>query len=386
MVARFESISAASHAVHLSQPGVTQGIASLERRINVSLFDRRRTGCYLTAPGKILLPRVERLLAQIQQALCDPIVGTPFVDRSAVSTLENRLTSTHVKSLIALSESVSFEGAARLLGISQPSLHRSARDLERVLRRTLYRRTAQGFTTTAQGGELARRFKVAMLEIEYGIEELQAAQGRFISRIAVGNIPHSATHLLSLAINDILASYPEANVQIVDGHYDELLAELRGGRLDFLFGVLRRPEWAVDVKEEPLFSNPYTIVARSGHPVTKLSKPRASDLARYEWIMPPDGAPRRQAFTKLFADAPEPPKVSIETTSMEIYKTVLTTSDRLTLFSERDARLNENARLQRLPIQSSALRRVDGVATRTDWNPTSIHREFLRSLRRHSSA
>ena len=79
-VARAESISAASKLIHLSQPGVTQAIGSLERRVAVTLFDRRRTGCYLTAAGTIFLSRVQRLLAQLQQALCEPIVGTPFAD------------------------------------------------------------------------------------------------------------------------------------------------------------------------------------------------------------------------------------------------------------------------------------------------------------------
>jgi len=122
---------------------------------------------------------------------------------------------------------VSFDRAARHLGVAQPSLHRCARDLERVLRRTLYQRTARGFTTTAQGAELARRFKVALREIEYGIEELHAAHGVVISRIALGNIPHSQTHLLSAAINEFSALYPDACVQVLDGHYEALLTRAR---------------------------------------------------------------------------------------------------------------------------------------------------------------
>ena len=385
-VARLESISAASKVVHLSQPGVTQGISGLEQRIKVSLFDRRRTGCYLTRPGAIFLPRVQRLLAQVRQALCEPTVGTPLVGRDLVAALENRLTGAHMRSLIAVSDSGSFDGAARRLGISQPSLHRSARDLERALRRTLYRRTAQGLTTTAHGGELARRFKIALREIEYGIEELNAAQGRFISRIAIGNIPHSETHVLSKAVNAFLAAYPGAYVQILDGHYEELLAGLRAGQLDILFGVLRRPAWAVDVEEELLFSNPYAVVARRGHPITMLSKPRVRDLARYEWMTPSEGAPRRQAFEKIFAGVCAPPKVSIETTSMEIYKSVLEASDRLALLPQRDVRMGKTAELAVLPFRSPALSRFDGVATRTDWKPTSIHLQFLQKLRQYSRA
>jgi DNA-binding transcriptional LysR family regulator len=40
--------------------------------------------------------------------------------------------------------------------------------------------------------------------------------------------------VLSAAIDALLASYPTARVQIVDGHYDVLLNDLRAGRLDLL--------------------------------------------------------------------------------------------------------------------------------------------------------
>src|SRR5438876_686888 len=80
-----------------------------------------------------------------------------------------------------------FEAAARRLDISQPALHRSARDLERVIRRSLYQRMARGLAPTSQARELARRLKVALRELEYGIEEICAAQGIFMSRIRVGS-------------------------------------------------------------------------------------------------------------------------------------------------------------------------------------------------------
>jgi DNA-binding transcriptional LysR family regulator len=153
----------------------------------------------------------------------------------------NRLTRPQLQSLIAVSEHPSFDAAARSLKISQPSLHRSARELERELRRSLYRRTATGVTTTPYGSELARRVQVALGEIEYGLDEIQAARGNIVSQIVIGNIPHSATQILSNAIKKFLSKYPTARMRIVDGHYENLLNELRAGKLDLLYGVLRRP-------------------------------------------------------------------------------------------------------------------------------------------------
>jgi LysR family transcriptional regulator, regulator for genes of the gallate degradation pathway len=379
--ARLESVSGAAREVNLSQPALTQSIHALEARLKTRLFDRRRSGCYLTELGAILLPRVRRFFDHIGAALSEPVIGAPFVSRQTVAATINKISGLQIRNLIAISESPSFEAAARRLDISQPSLYRPAKELERELRRTLYQRTARGVTTTAQGAELARRFQVALREIEYGLEELQAAQGLVVSRIAIGNIPHSDTQILTAAINRLLASYPTARIQLVDGPYDVLLNDLRAGKLDLLFGVLRKPQWAIDVKEELLFENPYVVVARTGHPLSRLSRLTLRDLARYDWIMPAPGTPRRQAFERMFAGLPSLPKVNIETTSLPIYRSILTATDQLTLMSRLATQSDENAGLTVLSVRSPHLSRSDGVASRTDWHPPNVHLQFLELLR-----
>ena len=70
-IAASQSISSAAKAINLSQPGVTQSLRTLEGRVGHCLFVRRGAGCYLTASGAILLPRVHRFLDQLRAALTD---------------------------------------------------------------------------------------------------------------------------------------------------------------------------------------------------------------------------------------------------------------------------------------------------------------------------
>lgn len=378
-VAAAQSVSGAAKAVNLSQPGVTQSVRALEKRVGAELFERRGSGCYLTASGAILLPRIARFFDQLRLALADAGAGAPDPDVAV-----HRITGPHIRSLIAVSQNNSFDAAARSLKISQPSLHRAAKGLEGELRRRLFQRTSQGMTTNAQGVQIARRFHIALREIAYGIEELQAARGHVVSRIIVGNIPHSGGQILSSAIKEFFVAYPTASVQVVDGHYEALLDDLRAGKLDFLFGVLRRPAWVEDVSEEALFKNPYVIVARAGHPLSGSKALGLRELSRYDWIMPGPMTPRQQAFRRIFAGLPALPKISVETTSLQIHRDLLATTDRLTLMSTLEAELNDPDRLAVLPFRSSGLRRTDGLATRIDWQPTPIHRHFLKVLRAHA--
>ena len=212
-VARLQSMSMAARAINLSQPGVTQSVEALERQLNVRLFERRRSGCYATKFGGILLPRVQGFFDHVRSALGELVVSNPTAVSRHALDMANKITKPQLRSLLAIYESESFDAAARRLRISQPSLHRSAKELEHELRRALYQRTARGMTTNSRGSELARRFQVGLREIQYGLEELTAAQGNVISRIAIGNIPHSDAQILSAAMNELLVAHPNACVQ-----------------------------------------------------------------------------------------------------------------------------------------------------------------------------
>jgi LysR family transcriptional regulator of gallate degradation len=387
-VARLKSFSSAAREVNLSQPALTQSVHALEARFATHLFKRRQSGCFVTEPGAILLPRVQRFFDHIRTALSELTLANASTGRQGVDATLNKITRPQLRGLIAISENHSLDAAARWLRISEPSLHRSARQLERELRRTLLQRTARGVTTTTQGGELARRFQVALREIEYALEEIEAARGVIVSRITIGNIPHSATRILSNAILKLLATYPDTRVQVVDDHYDALLSDLRAGKLDVMFGVLRRPSWAIDTHEEFLFANPYTVVVRRNHPLAKFHRITLRDLASYDWVLPDRGTPRREAFERLFAKSGLSPRVSIETTSPAFYRSILVSSDRISLFSKLETEQTDVQihPLAKLPFTSRVLARADGTATRADWRPTRVHHEFLELLRKEARA
>ncbi|MPZ38441.1 MAG: LysR family transcriptional regulator [Rhizobiales bacterium] len=384
-VARLESLSRAAAEVSRSQPAVTQALANLEKTLGATLLERRHSGSYLTQCGGILHLRTQRLISQIRQALLKPQVGPPFLDKGRLSSLEHKITSTHVRSLVALAESSSIEAAARTVDVTPRSLCRSVSDLEHLLGHPLTHHTAYGLTTTLGGAELARRLKLAMREIEHARDEIGMVCGQAETRISVGAIPQCSMYILSAAVDDLLHQYPSAQVMIADGPYDTLLNDLRTGRIDFLFGILRRPDWVRDVHEEPLFSDPYSIVVRTGHPLTRKRELRLEDLAAYDWILPRPGAPRRRAFEWMFSGMSRQPTSRVETSALDVQVSLIAASDRITLMSTQEARRESaGGSIVALPFQPQVARMLDGVTTRADWHPTSVQLSFLERLRQHA--
>jgi LysR family transcriptional regulator of gallate degradation len=137
-VARLGSVSGASREARVSQPAVTQGMAKLEALLDVVLFERRQSGCYLTEYGRTYLARTNRMFTEMEEGLAAPRVGPPFADSKSLKSILAKITATHVRALMAVAEHRSIETAALKLGISASSLTRAARDLEGVLRRTLF--------------------------------------------------------------------------------------------------------------------------------------------------------------------------------------------------------------------------------------------------------
>jgi LysR family transcriptional regulator, regulator for genes of the gallate degradation pathway len=383
-VARHKSIGRAAALVNLSQPAVTQAIASLERRVGVALFERGRGGSYLTDFGKILLARTERLFDFIRQGLRRLLGSHQSSEPTDIDTLTGKITTTHIRCLIAVSEHMSFGQAARSTGVSQPSLHRAARELERNLRRAIYYRGARGITTTEQGAELARQFKLAMRELDYGSDEIAARQGIVTSRIAIGTLATSGSFGLARAIDDFLAQARGAGVHIVEEPYEQLLDHLRAGNIDVLFSVLRRPDWATDVTETVLFEEPYVVVMRPKHPLSAFADIGRDQLADYDWIVPGPSTPRYLAFERLFASAKKRPTARVSTASRGLMRSLIATSDRLTLLTRHEALLEEKLGVLRIaPTRVRLPRRTYGVATRANWRPTALQQTFLDILIRH---
>ncbi len=63
------SFSQAAERLHIEQPPLSQRIKALEKKLKVTLFDRRKRPVHLTPAGKVFLTEATRAMEQIEQAL-----------------------------------------------------------------------------------------------------------------------------------------------------------------------------------------------------------------------------------------------------------------------------------------------------------------------------
>lgn len=133
-VARLHSVSRATSVVNLSQPAISQAIANLEERFGARLLERHHSGSLPTEYGEILLFRIHRMHLLMLQAIQEFVASAAVGHKFDAETTLGKITVTQIRSLIAVSENISFDQASRSIGISKPQLQRAARDLQKLLR------------------------------------------------------------------------------------------------------------------------------------------------------------------------------------------------------------------------------------------------------------
>lgn len=382
-VARCHGISAAAEQEHLSQPAVTQAIAKLEQALGVALFDRRSDGMFPTEIGTAFLVRVERALAQMQSGAAEAVRLGQRQQARGFRHFDRLLTAAQARALVAMSEAGNFSIAARNLGLSQPSVHRAARNIERLSGIRLFNSAQEGIALTPAAQSLAQHVKLALAELQQGFDEIDDFLGRDSTRITIGSLPLPRTFILPTAVDAMVRSYERVQVNVIDGPYEELLHGLRHGDIDMMVGALRTPPPAEDIVQEALFDDPLAIVTGPAHPLARADAVTLEETLAYPWVAPPKPTPAGSYLfnTLHIQDLPRTP-VRVVSSSLVLVRSLLTMGDYITIISLHQIRHeHEQGLLVPLPVELPDSRRPIGMTFRRDWRPTRTQQRFVSYLR-----
>ncbi|MET8769777.1 LysR family transcriptional regulator [Streptomyces sp. NPDC004658] len=161
-----------------------------------------------------------------------------------------------LRTFLAVYRSGSFTGAARLLGLSQPTVTTQMRALERQTGRELFERLPRGVTPTPVADELAAR-------IATPLDELAAVAGPTPPAGARAEPVHLAGPAELLCTRALPALAPliadGVRLRVATGLTDPLLDELRSGRHDLVIATTR-PRGRT-VHAVPLTDEEFVLVA-----------------------------------------------------------------------------------------------------------------------------
>ena len=144
---------------------------------------------------------------------------------------------TQIRDFLAVVECGSIRAAARMLGVSQPTLTKSIQSLETELHVQLLGRSVRGILPTPSGRAFFARARVAQSELRKAEEEAAQLGGSSTGSVAFGMGSVGVALILPAAIGRFRLQFPRARVRVVEGVAHALLPSVRDETLDFAFGI-----------------------------------------------------------------------------------------------------------------------------------------------------
>lgn len=207
--------------------------------------------------------------------------------------------------LLAAADAGSLRAAARRIGLSQPAITKSLRQLEHALHVRLLHRSANGISLTQAGKAVAARARVIQTELRKAGEDISALQGGMEGSVAVGVAPATSVALMPEALRRFRDEWPAARVRIIEGVRNYLIPLVRDGTLDL--AVAQRQPGADEsgIRFRPLFRPRLAVACRHDHPLAGARSLAA--LADVSWLVfypPGSGGALERSFAAAGLPAP----------------------------------------------------------------------------------
>lgn len=188
-----------------------------------------------------------------------------------------------IRDFLAVVEAGSLRGAAGKIGVSQPAITKSIRQLEEELHVQLLQRNARGAATTRAGKAFLARAKVIQSELRKVDDDLEAFQGGSEGSVAFGMGPQHCVLFVPEAMQQFRRRYPRARVRIIEGVSTALMPLVRDETLDFTVGMSPAQPLDSAIRFRPLFRPTLVVAGRQGHPLRTATSLR--ELAEASWLM-----------------------------------------------------------------------------------------------------
>ncbi len=277
--------------------------------------------------------------------------------------------------------------AAEQLHMSQPAVSKTIHELEALLGESLFDRTAKGVIPTLFGSHVIRYARSLHAELKRAAEELTALREGGGTRLTVGSYMVALPTLLPRALSIFYDTGDTAQVSVVDGGKDELLAGLFAGEIDIVVGRMAEQSRLDQIQQIPLYFEPIVLVAGHQNPLSQEREISPAQLAHQEWIMPPATSVVRTPIHMFFTrEGMPPPARVVETLSFPLIRSLLMQRNMVAALPWQIVQADiDQGHLVKLPVALDYPALPVGIITNATVHPSVSASRMISSLRQAAS-
>jgi DNA-binding transcriptional LysR family regulator len=200
-----------------------------------------------------------------------------------------------LRGLETIAQVGSLQEAARVMGLTQPALSRSVRELERQLGVPMLVRHARGVSLTPYGRIAVKRALAVRREIEKLQEEIGSLRAELGGKLSVG-FTSLAGVVTAEQVARFIEHHSEVELKLIELRPNEILAGLRQGSLDLGLVTLYGDPALQNLVVAPVASFETILMAggRRANP-----RPSVAELMEEQWVDADGGEPDQGYISAL---------------------------------------------------------------------------------------
>ncbi|WP_446741954.1 LysR family transcriptional regulator [Silvibacterium acidisoli] len=188
-----------------------------------------------------------------------------------------------MESAVALSEELSFTLAAIKINVSQSTITKNIKALERTLGVQLFVRDRKGVSVTDAGRAYVEHARKALLYGERAFTAALAVAQEADVVQHVGRSPYTDPFFLSMLMSIRLPLYPQLKIEVSSQFSYDLVHELMSGRLDL--AIANEPPSSAQITKVQIAESPFYIGMLRGDELANQPSVTLHDLRKRRWIL-----------------------------------------------------------------------------------------------------
>lgn len=219
--------------------------------------------------------------------------------------------------VLALAETGSVSGAARMVHVTQPTASMQLKDVANAIGLPIYEVVGRRVYMTEVGSELARTARAVAAEWDGFEQRVDALKGHTRGKLRVALVS-TAKYFVPRLLGSFCKRYPQIDVSLEVLNRDGVVARLRNN-LDDLY-VMSVPPKDLDLVDEVFMANPLVVIGASANLLAKKKSLSLADLSGQRFILREEGSGTRMAVDNCFKKLKFRPDLRLELGSNEAIK------------------------------------------------------------------
>lgn len=242
------------------------------------------------------------------------------------------LTLRDLQYLVSVADHEHFGKAAMACHVSQPTLSAQIRKIEEGLGAQLFERSNRSVAITEAGQAVANQARLVLEEAEKIPELTRSTSRPLCGSLRLGVIATVGPYLMPHLLAPMRKAFPDLELFLREGLTEDLLGELKAGRLDAVIASDTFDDPSLRVL--PLYFEPFVLAAPAGHPLASKPTVGRRDLNSNDMVLLEDGHCLRDQSLNICPSNRRGHIRQLHATSLETLRHLVATGTGYTLIPE----------------------------------------------------